>query len=255
MKLKIWGAIVPLLFLFGCATTTTQAPTTQPKYQLTLTGTIDGYKFDGIGIGSPAAHHDMTIKSDIAVNYFTMQSCHRSIQFTDIIPEDPWYVWSKDSKSFSWTYDEAPTIEDSGDCLLRFCAYSKTVGSAPVACAIVDFKNVKYSLPFENICNGADGMASGSALCHTQIGLIERVKFKSPVVIAPQIVDPTGKSAPYWISGQCVGKFLDVAQTLFEYQMPSDECVIIFMEKAQPHRRAKLTAIPYSTAIYPGATQ
>lgn len=242
-----------LIFIAGCATSSPPATSSQPKYELMLSGSIDGVPFNGIGVGSSAPHHDMVIQSAIAVNYFTMQSCHRSIQFVDVI-KVPWYDWSDDSKSFTWTYDEAPTIETSGDCILRFCAYSKTVGSAPVACAVVDFKNDKYSLPAENICNGADGQTTGTSICHTMTGLIERVKFKGPVVIAPQIVDPTGKSAPYWINGQCVGKFLDVEQTLFEYQMPSDECVIIFLEKALPHRRAKLTAIPYSTAIYPGGS-
>jgi hypothetical protein len=219
-----------------------------------LSGLIDGASFQGIGVGSSDRHHDLVIKSAIAVNYFTLQSCHRSIQFADVIKVN-WYDWSNDNKSFSWAYDESPTIEDSGDCILRFCAFSKTVGSPPVACAIVDFKNEKYSLPSENICNGAlNAKATGTSICHTQTGLIERMRFQSPVVTAPQVSDPAGKTAPYWIKNQCLGKFLDQNQTLFEYQVPENECVLIFMEKAQPHRRAKLTVIPYDTAQYPGGS-
>lgn len=257
MKILAWAFVA--LTISGCQSLggSSGAPAIQaakPKYELMLSGTIDDAPFTGIGVGSSAAHHDITISSAVPVNYFTMQSCHRSIQFSDVIPAKPWYDWSKDSKSFSFAYDLAPTIEDTGDCILRFCAYSKTVGAPPVACAIVDFKAPKYQLPAENICNGADGKFSGTALCHTQFGLIERVRFPGPVVIAPQVTDPTGNTAPYWISGQCVGRFLDADQTLFEYQVPASECVVIFMEKAQPHRRAKLSVIPFDTAQYPGGS-
>lgn len=238
--------------LLGCATQQSSAPPAPPvRRELILTGTIDGAKFEGVGIGSPATTHSMNVQSPVAVNYFTVQSCHRSVQFTDII-KVPWYAWHTDSKGFDWTYDEAPTIEDGGDCILRFCAFSKQVGAPPSACAIIDFHSNKYVLPGENICNGVHGPASGTAICHTQTGLKERFRFKGPVVIAPQQVDPIGKNAPYWISGQCVGKFIDKEQTLWEYTVPSDECVVIFMETDKPHRRAKLTVIPFNTPVYYG---
>lgn len=242
-----------LIFSTGCSSTgsATAAPAT-PKYELLLTGTIDGQKFEGVGVGSVAAHHSMSLESAIPVNYFTMDSCHRSIQFTDIIPETPWYQWWADSRGFNWSYDEAPTIEDSGDCILRFCAFSKAVGSPPASCAIIDFKSAKYTLPGKNICNGAYGDATGTALCHTKVGLIERFQFPGPVIIAPQQKPADATQAPYWIKDQCLGKFIDSNQTLFEYQMPENECVAIFMEVAKPHRRAKLTAIPYDAARYPG---
>jgi hypothetical protein len=217
---------------------------------LTLGGSVDGNPYQGISVGSSTAHHDIVITSAISVNYFTVQSCHRSIQFADVINVG----WFNNGKSFSWSYDQAPTIEDSGDCILRFCAFSKTVGSPPVACSIVDFKSSKYQLPGENICNGADGYTTGTALCHTQVGLLERFRFDGPVIIAPQVVDPTGKTAPYWITNQCQGKFLDSENTLFEYQVPENECSVIFMERAAPHRRAKLTVIPYDLSQYPGGS-
>lgn len=250
---RIIGAFGLLFFLSGCATgSVSSAPASAPKYQLNLNGLIDGVKFEKTFIGSAAAHHNITINSAIAVNYFTVASCHRSIQFSDVIKPEPWWSWGEDSKSFDWSYDEAPTIEDSGDCILRFCAFSKVVGSPPVACAIGDFKSSKYTLPGENICNGAHGGATGTALCHTQVGLIERFRFAAPVIVAPKIEDPSAPNSPYWIKDQCAGKFLDEAQTLFEYRVPANECVSIFMEKVAPFRRAKLTVIPYDTPRYPG---
>lgn len=258
-------AVVLMMLLFllmlglmtGCSnmpTTSTVAPPI--RYELMLSGTIDGTSFQGIGLGSSAPAHQMTIVSPIAVNYFTMESCHRSIQFNDVI-EMPWYnfVWHSGSKSFDFTYTEAPTIEDNGECILRFCAFSKTVGSPPVSCAIVDFHSDKYQLPAKNICNGVSGDATGTAMCHTQTGLIERFQLPGPSVVAPQVITPSSNTAPYWITNQCVGSFIDANQSLFQYQMPSQECSIVFMEKSAPYRRAKLTVIPYDQSQYPGPTQ
>ena len=160
--------------------------------------------------------------------------------------------WFNNNTSYAWNYSEAPTIEDTGDCLLRFCAFSKTVGSPPVACAIVDFMAPKYTLPGTNICNGVVGGTHGTALCHTQVGLLERFQFAGPVVVAPQVTNPNPPGGTYWIKDQCQGKFLDAAQTLWEYTVPENECLTIFMEKAAPHRRAKLTVIPYDIPQYPG---
>lgn len=246
---KIVGALVPLLFI-GCTTTAPTPVVASPKYELLLTGTIDGNPFQGVGVGSQLPSHTMQIQSAIAVDYFTVQTCHRSVQFNGVIPPDPWWQWGSDNKSFTWNYSEAPTIEDTGDCILRFCAFSKVVSSPPVACAIVDFKASKYILPSENICNGSDGQASGTAICHTQVGLLERMRFTGSTLVDPQAIDPTGKTAPYWITGQCQGKFLDPNQTLFEYQVPENECSVIFMEKTAPYRRAKLTVIPYDLPQY-----
>jgi hypothetical protein len=237
-------------FFMGCTSTAPVPTPPAPKYELTLTGSIDGVPFQGVGVGSTASHHDMVISSAISVNYFTVESCHRSLQFSDVIS----IGWlGTGHQSYAWSYDEAPTIEDTGDCILRFCAFSKAVGSAPSACAIVDFHSPRFILPGQNICNGVNGSTSGTAICHTQVGLIERFQFPVPVVQAPQIVDPTGKTSPYWITNQCQGTFLDAAQTLWEYKMPAAECVAIFMEKALPNRMAKLTVIPYDQAQYQGA--
>jgi hypothetical protein len=254
MRLFAW-AFLALLFAACSTVPTASVSPAQPKYELMLSGTIDGAPFTGIGVGSSAPQHAMTIQSSIPVNYFTMDSCHRSIQFNGVIPGTPWFEFWKNGKtqSFAFTYDEALTIEDSGDCLLRFCAFSSVVGAPAVACAVTDFKSPKYQLPGTNICNGANGNTTGTALCHSKVGLIERYQFAASVFVAPEVVDPTGNTAPYWITNQCVGKFLDDAQTLFEYQVPSSECYVVFMEKAKPHRRAKLSVIPFDTAQFPGS--
>jgi hypothetical protein len=236
--------------LSACSSNQVAQSPTVPKYQLQLTGSIDGNPFAGIGIGPDGSSHQMVVTSPISVNYFTVQSCHRSTQFLDIITTG----WFNNNTSFQWTYDEAPTIEDSGDCLLRMCAFSKVVGSPPVACAVVDFESQKYTLPGTNICNGVNGPTWGTAFCHTMVGLIERFEFSAPVVVAPQETNPNPPGGTYWIPGQCQGQFVDDAHTVFQYSVPQDECTIVFMEVAKPHRRAKLTVIPYNQTNYPGGS-
>lgn len=240
--------------LNGCASldqanTTALAQAAVPKQELTLSGTIDGNPFVGIAVGGPGPVHDFVIKSASAVNLFVIKSCHRSEKIQDFI-KDGWL----DPTSARWHYQEAPTIEDTGDCMVRMCAFSKEVGAAPSACAVVDFKSSSYTLPALNICNGLTGQTSGTALCHTQTGLLERFQFQAPVVTAPaqtDLSDPNNP-VPLKIAGQCDGKFLDDQQTLFEYTVPNQECVIVFMERAKPHRKAKLTVIPYDVPKYSG---
>ena len=248
--------LLGLLGLAGCATTggPVSAPTPPPRQELILSGSIDGVDFTGVGIGSAAKNHNIVITSPVDVNYFQLQSCHRSEQYPDFITTG----WFNNNHSKQVSYNEADTIEDTGDCIVRFCAFSKTVGAPPAACGMLDFHNPKYVLPGENICNGVNGNFTGTAFCHTQIGLIERIKFPVPVQVAPQITPPANdplNRVPYWITNQCVGKFIDSQQTLWQYQMPSQECVVIFDEIEKPHRRAKLTVVPYDTPVYYGGSK
>ena len=237
------------LFLISCASLpnlpflTEAIPPSNLQHQLILRGKIDGIPFVGTGIGSDAKRHELLVTSPVTVNYFTMQSCHRSEQFPDFIEKG----WFDKKKTKLIIYEEAPQIEDTGDCILRLCAFSRELGAPPAACAVIDFKSPKYTLPGENICNGAVEKTTGTSICHTQVGLIERFRFPVPVVTAPSTT-PDG----VLIKGQCQGKFIDTQNTLWEYRIPKEECTIIFMERAKPHRRAKLTVIPYDVPAYYG---
>jgi hypothetical protein len=245
-----------LYFVSGCSTTGVQGTAEpKPRYELTLTGTLDGAPFQGIAVGSSNTSHSIQITSSVDINLFTAKTCHRSMKFEDVIQTN----WITPKRSYSWSYAEAPTIEDTGNCLIKICAFSKEVGAEPSSCAMMDFKSDRYVLPGENICNGELGATTGTAICHTQVGLIERYRFKTPVMVAPNVVDstvtlaPNTKATPSLIKNQCDGKFLDDNQTLFEYRVPASDCEVIFMERALPHREAKLTVIPYDMPQYSGA--
>jgi hypothetical protein len=248
---KILGAILlPLFFSAGCSTAPATATNTVQTFELTLKGELDGQAFQGIALGSTGSSHDIKISSRNDINYFIAKTCHRSDKKEDVITQG----WIKETQSWSYDFEEAPTLEDTGDCPLRICEYSKTVGAPPVQCAVIDFLNSKYSLPAENICNGADGITHGKNICHTQTGLVERIRFKEPVIIADPLPTPQGGDSTqiYLIQDQCAGKFIDPNQTVWQYVMPQKECYVVFDTLAKPHRRAKLTVIPYNIPLYSG---
>lgn len=243
--------VISCLLVTACASTgSVTSATPPPTYELTLPGVIDGAPFTGVAMASESKNHSITIASKYDVNYFIAKSCHRSEKHEDVIDQG----WISGTKSWTWIYSESPTIEDTGDCPMRVCVYSKTVGAPPVQCAVIDNRNSRYTLQIENICNGLDVPNQGKSICHTQVGLMERIRFTEPVFVAPPQLPPAGATdqTPYAILNQCQGKFIDTRQMLFQYIMPSTECYLIFDTVAAPHKRAKITVIPYDLPQYTG---
>lgn len=240
-----------LFLLAGCATSPSN-PASQPTpvYELTLSGVLDGIPFSGVAMGNSGPSHTLTIQSDGTIPYVIGQTCHRFDKHEKAIDQG----WIKETKSWSYAYTQAPTIEDTGDCPLRICAYETTVGTPPVQCAVVDFKNPRYTHPARNICNGSDAATTGKMLCHTKTGLIERVQFDEPMRVAGPVKQPdqADETKTYTIPFQCEGKFIDSDNMLFQYVMPASECYIIFYAAKPPHARTKLTVIPYNTPLMSG---
>lgn len=248
----LWSLILIALsfYMLGCASSGSSIPSTSPKFELTLSGTLDGGEFTGIGMGDAKRKHLITISSRDDINYFIAQSCHRFEKREDVIDQD----WFPNTKTWSYQFTEAPTLEDTGDCPLRICEYSKTVGAPPVQCAVIDFQNPKYSLPAENICNGSDATNHGKSLCHTKVGLIERIRFAEAVGVADPLSAAEGADpkVKYLIKDQCEGHFIDEESRIWQYVMPENECYVIFYQLAKPHALAKLTVIPFNTPLYKG---
>lgn len=242
--------LVIAVILGGCSSQPTIEPT-KVKYEMTLNGFIDGDDFQGVALGDSKKTHTILLNSVVDVNFFTLQSCHRFEKFEDIDKQNMFGRWLKINRQYQWQYNLAPGLEDTGDCPVRMCAYSKTVGAPPVACAAADFRSDKYTLPATNMCNGDFGPTSGSNLCQTQVGLKERLAFKEAVVMAPKLpADQLGQMN--WIKNQCQGSFDSTGMT-FTYTVPSTECYAVFMQKASPYKRAKLTVFPYDLPQYSGA--
>lgn len=235
MLKKCLGAALLPLFISACAGGISGwglFPAAQPQtvYDLDLGGTIDGVPWEGTFVGSIATSHDITIQSKTDVNYFRVISCHRFQEFSDVIQTG----WLRPNRGFEFTYDMASGIEDNGLCVLRLQAYSKQIDSDgnPVgsAFALGLFHNGSFTLPAENICNGADGGATGTSICKSMQGLEQRLKFSEQVIIANQQPQDSNLPPP------CQGKFIDA--NTFSYHLPAGECMIVFASTKAPHRMA-----------------
>lgn len=239
---------VLLFILFGAGCTGGVSLPSQPPpivNDLDLHGTIDGVPWDGIAVGSAASTHDIKIESKVDVNYMRIISCHRFEQYADVIKTG----WFQTNRGFEYQYRESPGVEDTGLCVLRLQAYTKDVDSDgnPVGSAfgLMLFHNQQFTLAGQNICNGADGAITGTSICKSMSGLVERLKFKSQVVVAHPFPDGSG------LPPACAGEFID-AQT-WEYKMPAGECITVFMSTARPHEFAIHMAYGFNHSPYRGS--
>lgn len=230
-----------LILLTGCAGLSTNSANTTTVYEADLYGSVDGYAFDGVFVAPEAKTHTFVIQSKTDVNVMTIQSCHRYLHFEDVIKTG----WFRPNRGFQTSLEVAPGIEDTGYCVIRLSAYTKQVGAGE-AYGIGLFKNEMFNLPATNICNGAEGQTSGSSVCQSMYGLVERIKFPGQVVMARPLADGSGT-----IPNQCQGRMIDAST--FEYTMPNGECIIAFGEVAKPHRKYIHLARGFSKSTYRGA--
>lgn len=240
MAKAILGAIFALFFASCAGVGVTSGPSTSVIYEADLFGSVDGIPFQGVFVGQSQPSHTFVIQSKTDVNVMTIQSCHRYLHFEDVIKTG----WFRANRGFQTSFDAAPEIETTGYCVIRLAAYSKQVGAGE-AYGIGIFKNEKFDLPAINICNGAEGQTSGSSVCQTMAGLVERLKFPGQVVTARPLPDGSGL-----IPQMCKGKLIDA--TTFEYEMPQGECIIAFGEVAKPHRHYIHLARGFTKTQYRG---
>lgn len=240
MRASAIGVFAPLFFILAC--TGANLPSIAPPvvYELDLSGSLDGAAWEGIAVGSADSKHDIRIESKTDVNYMTIQSCHRFEKYEDVII-DHWY---RPKRGFEYSYTESPGIEDTGYCVLRLSAFSKQVGAGE-AYGLMLFHSPGFTLPGENICNGADGATAGTSICQSMTGLVQRLRFKEQVVTATKNSDGTS------LKGQCSGAFIDA--TTFQYTMPVGECVAVFMSTAKPHRYYIHLAYGFTKTQYRGS--
>lgn len=229
--------------LTSCSNSSLPNISQTPVQDLDLSGTLDGVPWDGIAVGADWQTHDIKIESKTDVNYFRIISCHRFEQYPDVIKTG----WFRPNRGYEYTYTEAPGIEDNGLCILRLQAFTKQVDSngQPVSSAfgLMLFHNKEFTLPVENICNGSDGQASGTSICKSMAGLVQRLKFKAQVITAQLPTDPNSPKP-------CVGKFID-AQT-WEYSTPAGECMVVFASTDRPHKLAVHLSFGFTTSPYRG---
>lgn len=228
----------------SCSTfSSSSSSSSQDVYQLDLHGYIDGTQWSGIAVGSDASKHTIQIISDTDVNYMTIQSCHRFDKFEDVISNG----WFHHDRGFQYEYDEAPGIEDTGECILRLSAFSKQVGAGQ-AFGLLIFKNKKFNAPARDICNGSNDAVNGTAVCQSEKGLMERLQFNTQMIAASTV--GSASSAGDTIPGMCQGRFIDA--TTWQYEMPLGECVAVFGTAAPPYQYFILFAYGFNKTQYRG---
>lgn len=217
-----------LMMITGCATTS--VTTTQPgvAYKYDIKGTINGAPFDGVGVVPYSSAYDMKITSRVDVDLLTVTSCHRDFSVESAIT----LGWFQAKRGYDYKYNPAPGIEDVGSCLVRFGAYNESQGQN--AWGVVDFETPDTTLPAENICNEQDMSTNGVSICQSRVGLIQRLKFSSPVKQAVKSLDP-----------KCVFSAPSDGMT-WEYMTPTGECVIAFGEVGPPYRIHRHTTVGYT---------
>lgn len=173
------------------------------------------------------------------LDLFTITTCHRSWSkeaawnITQIV-KGGW--WESDRKivkkrEVKFTLNLDKELEMDGDCPLELAGYSK---EGVHSWAFIDFEHPRYALTADIRCNGQPQIAApGVAICQAREGLVQKIEFDVEVILSPD--------------GQCsVGA---EKGSVFEFPMPSGDCVFLFRETKSPHREFKLTTLGYQSIL------
>jgi len=172
-------------------------------------------KFCGAGTLPYAESYDLTIQNDGKLNFFAMTTCHR--ENTTENPDKG--IFRKDGK-IKVTY--TPTVEKGRACALYIAAYNR---QGKHGWAAVFFENPRFQLKAKIECNGETYASNGVGVCQTRRKLITRIQFEDVVVPLKPVNGPAERSSDCPV--------LDTKDNkLFEFLMPTRECVYGFVDKA-----------------------
>ena len=204
-----------------------QGPQTNVVYMYDLKGTVNNTAFDGVGVIPYAGVYDMKIESKVDVDLLEINSCGRNFHQESAIVAG----WFKPRRAYEYIFQPDPAIENYGTCLVRFRAYNKAQGQN--AWAIIDFETPDAALPAAIFCNGENSQSNGVSICQSKAGVIQRVSFDVKVKQASANLDP-----------RC--RMTSVDGHVWEYSMPTGECVSVFMEVGGQHRLHRHTTVAYT---------
>lgn len=214
------GVLATALLFSACATGGNNTTTDAGIPRFDMSGTVNQTPFDGVGVVPRASAYTMHVESKEDIDLLTVTSCHRDFSAQAAVKQG----WWKEKRGFDYVYQPAPGIEDNARCLIRLGTYNKSTQGLN-GHAVIMLQDPAFSLPAENICDGADGQAGGVSLCQSKTGLQQRIRFPVQVHL---VSDGSLKDA-------CRGEWID-AYT-YQYELSNDECALVFDEVAPPHRK------------------
>jgi hypothetical protein len=167
-----------LFGLVGC-TTPGQVATRLPlhQYKADIEITVDGVKFEGMGVTLLEGPKRITLKSKARFDLLTISSCHRNFTQERIDYKSGWFGTGGQSAG-TYTFDYAPTeVEKDGYCPLYIQAFDKN-GTA--AWGYLAFRTNEF-LPARMECNGRGWSFKGISVCQSRHGFEQALTFDRPV--------------------------------------------------------------------------
>lgn len=217
------------LILGGCASAP-QSLDPAVLYARAIEMVINGDDATGTFVAPQSGRYRIEIRSKGAMDLLLIKSCHRE-WWGEKVGSHGWF-----QKENKYVYDYIPVsgLEDT-ECPLNISAYDAKSGV--YAWGYVDFTEPAYSLPAKLQCNGSLQSFSGVSICQSRKGLVQAIQFPVDVIAKPD------KGCEL----EAGKEFSEGRQFVFE--MPSGTCFYTFMEKDQPRRKHRLSAIGYSDFV------
>jgi len=172
------------------------------------------YSWCGVGVLPHRDSYDIEVTSYGKLNLFTMTTCHR--EDTSENPDDGIFRRNGQIK-----INYKPALEKGRACPLYISAYNR---KQKHAWGILAFDNPRFKLKSKHECNGKKYPANGVSICHSREGLLQRIEFENEVLQIKPTQGGAEKKEPCPLLPTKDNK-------IFEYKMPSRECIYGFIDK------------------------
>ena len=220
-------AIVFAILCASCTDTDFQEINVNKHYKRDMTIFINGQKHYGMAVAKPSHSYKLKIHAKGKLDLLTIASCHREV-VKEHAGEGGLFG---DRKKAKFRYNPIEGIETVYPCPLRINGYEEQ--KQRHSQAFIDFESYKFNLRAVLSCNGRITGVKGVSVCQARAGLIQEIKFISPVNTAfdddCSIPIPNDKMR-------------------FQFKIPEGQCAFVFedMQTGELHR---LTTYGYNDIL------
>ena len=173
------GALACLL-LTSCSTTAFQRLDTAVFYKRDIQIEVNGKKYEGVTVIPQAKSYKIKLESEGDMDMLLWRSCAREDSGSHKRPGN--FLFPKPN-IVEYQYDPLPGLEDQHTCPLRIDSYQ--VKNGQHSWAFLTFEHTQYQVKFTLDCNGRPIRYNGVGACQQKQGLLARVHFPLPTMIAP----------------------------------------------------------------------
>lgn len=183
---KIWGSLIPLFFLIGCASIEGLDVLKDPiyTYEADLKLTVDGETHNGFGATFIDKQKQIRIDSPVKLDYLFVHTCGRFKRY----PE--WDQAKLGSKTVTYNYQ--PVEKELSGCPIFFEAYNL---NGITAWGMIAFR-LGNEMPATTFCNGVKNEFGGHSVCQSKPGIEHSIKFSKPVTFITRDQCPIKEISP-----------------------------------------------------------